>query len=182
MQGCEKLFHMLTIWFLYRHFGMESVPDPLVCFLSFIHLITLMLKSLSKKKGPSVYPIHLFRLFCFYNMLVCHITQCMARKESIFSNHWYCNSSKLMSWGSPITPPIKLSWQLDCHFQPLSWLHLSIMCNGDGKWYPHYQQEAWKVCVKNSRISPKFWNFHGGFEFCNDWFHELREIHSCRSL
>ncbi len=28
VQGCVKWFHMLTIWFFYRHFGMESVRDP----------------------------------------------------------------------------------------------------------------------------------------------------------
>ncbi len=32
VQGCGKLFHMLTIWFFYRHFGVESVPDPLMTF------------------------------------------------------------------------------------------------------------------------------------------------------
>ena len=27
VQRCGKLFHMLAIWFFYRHFGMESAPD-----------------------------------------------------------------------------------------------------------------------------------------------------------
>ncbi len=33
VQGCGKLFHMLTILFFYRHFGMESVPDPFISYL-----------------------------------------------------------------------------------------------------------------------------------------------------
>ena len=36
VQGCGILFHMLTIWFFCRHFGMESVPDPL-CFWILLH-------------------------------------------------------------------------------------------------------------------------------------------------